>query len=393
VLGVTGELQRARVAVSVVFAVCGAGFATWAARIPAVQDQLGLSTGQLSIGLFGLAAGSVLALLASGPVITMVGSRVAALVGASVLCAGLPLVALAPSLSWFVGALVVLGAGNSLLDVSMNAHAARVEAGYGRPIFAGFHAFWNIGGLIGSGAAALAGAQRVAVEVHFSWSAALLVGLALWATTREFLRGRDQGQGEAVFALPSRALLALGVIAFCGFLAEGTVNDWSAAYLADVTGSTGAFASLGYFVFSTTMIAVRLVTDRLVVRVGVVAFTRVAAGTTLAGFALLVLVPTPAAALAAFAVIGLGVAAIVPLAWSSAGQKEPASPGRAIAAVAICGYLGFLLGPVLIGALAELIGLRWAVGAAALTIGAVYVLAPTMRVPAPAPTADFDTRG
>ena len=390
--GVSRELRRARVAVSVVFAVCGAGFATWAARIPAVQEQLGLSTGQLAVGLFGLAAGSVLALLASGPVVTVAGSRLTALVGAGVLSSGLVLVALAPGLGWFVGALVVLGAGNSLLDVAMNAHAARVEAGYRRPVFAGFHAFWNVGGLAGSGAAAIAGAQRLPVTVHFTWSAALLLGVALWATTAGFLRGRDQGQGEAAFALPSRALLALGTIAFCGFLAEGTVNDWSAAYLTDVTGSTGAFASLGYFAFSTTMIAVRLVTDRLVVLVGVVALTRVAAATTLAGFALLVLVPAPAAALAAFAVVGLGVAAIVPLAWSSAGQREPAAPGRAIAAVATCGYLGFLLGPVLIGALAEVVGLRWAIVAAAATICTVWVMAPTMRVPASTATADLDAR-
>ncbi|WP_233223522.1 hypothetical protein [Amycolatopsis sp. CA-128772] len=162
-----GELKRARLGVSVVFAVCGAAFATWLARVPAVQERLGLSTGELATGLFGLAAGSVLALLGAGALLTRIGSRAAVVLGAVVLCAGLPLVAFAWSALVFFAALVVLGVGNSVLDVAMNAHAARVEEGYGRPIFAGFHAFWNIGGLAGSGVDALMEATHVPVSVHF----------------------------------------------------------------------------------------------------------------------------------------------------------------------------------------------------------------------------------
>jgi fucose permease len=122
-----GELRRARRAVSVVFAINGAAFATWLARVPAVQARLGLDTGQLAVGLFGLAAGSVVALLAAGAVITKTGSRAGVVTGAVLLCAGLPWVAFAPNLPVFGAALVVLGVGNSILDVSMNAHAARVE--------------------------------------------------------------------------------------------------------------------------------------------------------------------------------------------------------------------------------------------------------------------------
>jgi MFS family permease len=210
------------VGVSVVFAVCGAAFATWAARVPAVQERLGLSTGQLAVGLFGLAAGSVFALLVAGPLIAKIGSRSGVVTGAVVICAGLPLVAFAPNFALFVAALVVMGIGNSLLDVSMNAHAARVEDGYGRPIFAGFHAFWNIGGLAGSGVAALSATWQVPLPIHFSCAGAVLLLLALWATTTRFLTGADRGQGEAAFALPSRALIPLGIIAFCGFVAEGT---------------------------------------------------------------------------------------------------------------------------------------------------------------------------
>ncbi|WP_245573318.1 MFS transporter [Amycolatopsis benzoatilytica] len=273
------ETRRARVAVSVVFAVCGAAFATWAARIPAAQAKLGMGPAELGIGLFGLAAGSVVALLGAGPLITKIGSRRGVECGATVLCAGLPLVAFAPDVPLFVAALVVLGVGNSLLDVSMNAHAARVEEAYGRPIFAGFHAFWNIGGLAGSGVGALMETWRVPIETHFTAVGAALLALGVLAAS-QFLRGADRGQGEAAFALPSKALIPLGVIAFCGFVAEGTVNDWSAVYLREVATASAAVASLGYFAFSITMIGIRTVADRIVERVGGVLFMRVAAAVT-----------------------------------------------------------------------------------------------------------------
>ena len=384
-----GELRRARLAVSVVFAVCGAAFGTWLARVPAVQDRLGLSTGGLATGLFGLAAGSVLMLLGAGALITRIGSRAAVLLGATVLCAALPLVAFAPSFGVFVAALVVLGVGNSLLDVAMNAHAARVEEGYvqegnGRPIFAGFHAFWNIGGLAGSGVDALMGAWHVPVTVHFTAAGAVLLVLAVGAAKTGFLRGPDRGQGEAAFALPSRALIPLGVIAFCGFVAEGAVNSWSAVYLADVTAASASLASLGYFAFSGTMVAVRLATDRIVHRVGAVRFAQVATAVAVLGFAVVLALPVPGAGIAGFAIIGIGVAGIVPIAWSAAARKQADAPGQAVAAVAACGYLGFLVEPVIVGALAGGIGLRWALGSAVVLTAAIFVLAPALRVREPA---------
>jgi len=376
--------RRARIAVSVVFLVCGAAFATWAARVPAAQERLGLTAGQLAIGLFGLAAGSVLALVGAGALVTLIGSKRTSIVGATILCAGLPAVAAAPDLALFVAALAVLGAGNSLLDVAMNAHAARVEDAYGRPIFAGFHAFWNIGGLAGSGVAAALAATDVPIGVHFPIAAAVLLGTALAALTA-FLPGPDPGAGGPAFALPSRALVPLGAIAFCGFLAEGTVNDWSAVLLATGSGASESVASLGYFAFSIAMIGVRLAADRFVSRTGAVSVTRMAATVTVAGFAIVVLAPVPVVGIVGFAVIGLGVAAIVPVAWSAAAQKEPGAPGRAIAAVATCGYLGFLVGPVLVGALASAVGLTGAIAVAGASALVVLLLAPSLRVAARLP--------
>jgi MFS family permease len=376
--------RRARIGVSIVFLVCGAAFASWAARVPAAQQRLGLTEGELAFGLFGLAAGSVLALVGAGALVTLIGSKRTSILGATVLCAGLPAVAAASDLGLFVAALAVLGAGNSLLDVGMNAHAARVEDAYGRPIFAGFHAFWNIGGLAGSGLAAASAAADVPIGVHFPIAAAVLLGAALGAPTA-FLSGADPGASGPAFSLPGRALVPLGVIAFCGFLAEGTVNDWSAVLLTTAAGASESVASLGYFAFSITMIGVRLAADRFVGRAGAVPVIRVAAAVTVVGFAIVVLAPVPAVGIAGFAVVGLGVAAIVPVAWSVAAQKEPNAPGRAIAAVATCGYLGFLVGPVLIGALASAIGLAGAVAVAGASALVVFLLAPSLRIAARLP--------
>jgi MFS family permease len=207
------------------------------------------------------------------------------------------------------------------------------------------------------------------------------------ATGAGFLRGPDRGQGGAAFALPSRALIPLGVIAFCGFVAEGAVNSWSAVYLTGVTAASPALASLGYFAFSGTMIAVRLTADRIVHRIGAVRFARIATAVAVLGFVVALAVPVPAAGILGFAVAGLGVAGIVPIAWSVASRKQPGSPGQAVAAVAACGYLGFLVEPVIVGALASGLGLRWALTSAVVVTAGIAVLAPALRVREPAGSA------
>lgn len=169
-------------------------------------------------------------------------------------------------------------------------------------------------------------------------------------------------------------MLALGVIAFCGFLLEGTINDWSALLLVG-NGADAAVASLGYFAFSLTMIVVRLVADRLSARAGAVLFVRVASMLTVLGVLVVAVVPIPLIGVLGCALVGLGVSGIVPLAWSSAGRREPEAPGQAIAAVATCGYLGFLAGPALVGAVAGAAGLPVAFGCTAVAAVAIYLFA------------------
>ena len=365
---------------SVVFAVCGGLFGTWASRVSDVAVRLGLTPGQMTVAVVGLAAGSVAMLPLAGAVITKAGSKIGALAGMTVLGGCLLAVPLAGSLWTLTAVLVGLGMGNSLLDVSMNAHAARVEQEYGRPIFAGFHAFWNVGGLAAAVASTVLASLRIGIGTHFPIAACVLVGLGFWAVTSLWLRGPDRGQGGAAFALPDRILLPLAVIAFCGFVAEGAVNDWSSVYLTSVDAADSGTAPLAYFAFSIAMTIVRLGTDKIVTRTSAVLVMRIAAITAVLGFGVLLAVTVTPAGIVGFGLVGAGVAAIVPLAWSAAGQAQPDRPGQAITAVATAGYLGFLLGPALVGGVTSVFGLRIGfLGAVALT-ALVIALAPTVRV-------------
>lgn len=343
----------------VVFFVTGVTFATWATRVPAVQNQLALSESQLAIALLGLAAGAVAGLLGAGAITVKIGSRAASITGLIVLCGSLPSLAFVPSLATLTTALFMFGAGNSVLDVAMNAQAVLVERAYGRPIFAGFHAFWSIGGLVGSALGAIVAATDIEIHVHFPMIGTAMITMGLFACWRFLHEPNDESRADLpAFTLPNRALLALGVIAFCAFIAEGTVNDWGAVYLTQIAHASQGTAALGYFVFSATMVIGRLTTDRIVEVIGPVRFILVASGISVVGLGLSLIAPSVLAGLIGFALLGLGLAGTIPITFSAAGKINPESAGTAIAAVSTLGYLGFLAGPVVIGALAELLGLR-----------------------------------
>lgn len=351
---------RARIATSIVFAANGAMFATWSARVPAVQQQLGLSPGALSTSLLGLAFGAVGALLLTGWLVARFGSTTVVRFGFVVFGVGLALPGYAPNLTTLTIVLACVGAGNSIVDVAMNTHAVRVEHAYRRPIFSGFHATWSVGGLVGAGFGALAASADITTRLHFPVAAAGLAAAGLAAAAVGFLPREPVTTAPAVLSLPGRRLLILGVALFCAFVAEGTANDWAAVYLTSSTGASPALAASAYLAFSAGMVLGRVVTDRLVMKIGRRAFLSAACVVSIAGLALAITVPTPAAATAGFVAFGLGLAGLAPVLFSAAGELAPASPGPAIAAVATLGYLGFLTGPVLIGGLAEASTLRLA---------------------------------
>ena len=367
--------RAARRAVMSVFAVNGMALGNWFPRIPAVQEDLGLGEGELGIALLGPAVGAIGAMLAVGWLIARFGSRRVTRFSAVALAASLPLPALAPNLALLTLALVVVGAGNGALDVSMNVQAVAVEKRYRRPIMTTFHGLFSAGSLVGGALAGVLAGQGVGATPHLLAVAAVLVPVALLASRWLLPAGGDAGPSGPTFARPSRALAGLGVVAFGVLLGEGAIADWSAVYLHDRVETGAGVAAAGFVVFSLTMAAGRFAGDRLTLRFGPVTMVRAGGLLAAAGLALGLLVPEPATVLIGFACVGAGLSSLFPIVLSAAGRTPGIAPGPALAAVSMVGYGAFLAGPPLIGFVAEALGLRGALGLVVLLCAAAAGLA------------------
>ena len=258
-----------RLAVLGVFFANGVVIGTWVVRIPAVQQRLGLGEGLLGVALLGAAVGALAAMPLVGALVSRFGSR--RVVGTTALLLSLSLVApaLAPNLISLVLALVMVGAANGGLDVSMNAQAVVVERGYGRPIMSSFHAAWSFGGLAGAALGGLLASVGVGPLPHFS-AVAVLSAIAFAGAYKALLPSHADAseEGAPAFARPTRALFGLGIISFCVLLGEGAMGDWSAVYLDNTLGTGPGFAAAGYAAFSVSMAFGRLFGDKLTERLG-----------------------------------------------------------------------------------------------------------------------------
>lgn len=351
--------RRARTAATAVFFVNGAVFSSLFARFPAIKADLGLSDGELGAALLFATAGLLAAQVAAGALAVRHGSRAVMRVVAPAYCAAVVLPALAPTGEAFALALLVLGATNGALDLAMNVQGAAVEARYGRPLMSSLHAAFSFGALTGAGAGALLAAADVEPAAHLA-GVAIVTAVAVIVATSAVLAPEplDERRSTPLLARPSRRLGALGALAFCVLLAEGSVADWSAIYLRESIGSSQAIAAIGLAAFSLAMGVGRLAGDGIAVAVGPSALAGSGALLAAAGLGVALAAHRPVATIAGFAAMGLGLATVFPLVVSAAASRPGVAPGPAIAAVSTTGYAGFMVGPPLIGLLAELDTLR-----------------------------------
>lgn len=343
----------ARAAVTAIFFINGAGYGNWVARIPAVRDSLGLDTQQLGLALLGVAIGSLLAMPFAGALLGRVGSRAMTTCCALAFCATVVLPALAVNLATLTLALVALGATTGTLDVSMNGAGAAVERHGGRAIMSSFHAAFSFGGLSGAALGGFLASREIAPLPHLAGIALLSFACAAVATRGLLPIEADGLSGGPAFALPTRALAALGIIGFGALLSEGAMADWSGIYLRDIRATDDATAASGFAAFSLCMAIGRLTGDWLVERFGAVPVVRGGGVVAAAGLALVLLVPSVAFALVGFAAVGIGISIIFPLVLSAAARTPNIPSGTAIAAVTTIGYLGFLAGPPVLGIVAH----------------------------------------
>ncbi|WP_225643446.1 MFS transporter [Streptomyces werraensis] len=361
------SLLGARVATYVYFVLCGTLMGAWVVHIPAVEERVGVSHATLGGLLVLLGLGAFAGMQVAGPLTDRLGTRVV-VPATAVLCgASLVLPGLARDPWTLAGALLVFGACNGGLDVSMNAHAVHVEKAYGRPVMSGFHATFSVGGvlaaLVAAGATS-AGASPV-VTMAAIGAASIVIALvsvrALMpaAPTTEKTGSEEETPSPAVGGRGSGGRVwLLAVLALMVMLCEGAANDWSALHLRDVLGASTSTAAFAYGTFAAAMTIGRLLADRVVTRFGSMAVLRHGAIMAAVGITLVALGPWMWAAFAGWALFGLGLSGTVPQLFSAAGHADPKAAGANVSRVAGLGYVGMLAGPAVIGWLTHVVALN-----------------------------------
>ncbi len=349
-----------RIAISAFFFVAGLTFATWASRIPDIKSKLLMSDAQLGLILFALPVGQMVSLPLSAALVARFGSRTLLVVGALMYPLTLVLLAISSTMWMLALALFVFGLWANLLNIAMNTQAVAVEHIYGRSIMASFHGIWSLAGFTG----ALVGMFFVSTAlnplVHFT-AITLVAGLLVWAAFRYTLPNdapQSEGKKQPLFVRPDKRILMLGLIAFCCMVCEGAMADWSGVYFQNVVHAGEYLTTVGYVAFMSTMATGRFAGDWLVTRYGVVRILQLSGILIASGLLTAVLFPTLIAATIGFLLVGFGVSSVVPVVFGLAGKSKNMTPSAALAAVSTISFLGFLIGPPLIGFIADLSTLR-----------------------------------
>ena len=394
------RLRRRRASCSLLFLTYGTILGAWTSRIPAVRHGLRLSDTSLSVALLAFAAGAVVGMQSAGRLVDHRGSRRVMIPAAGADALLLIPPAFAPDLAVLVLCLFCFGAIHGTLNVAMNAYAVEVQRDAGKPIMSSFHAVYSIGGFVGAGSGGLFARGGLGAGATFTTvcvaalvvvaRAARLAPVAEWRADLDADAAIEPaiGPGEETPFETGRPLdrrsripgtLFLGALAFCCLVGEGAAADWSAVYLRDDLGTTAGFAALAYAAFSIAMTAGRLVGDRLTAALGAVRLVRACGLVACLGLGAGLLADDPVAGVIGFGCLGAGLSCIAPQVFSTAGLRNPHRAGQAIARVASLGFLGFVVGPVLIGAISGFVGLPWALAVPVVLVLFVAAAATALR--------------
>ncbi|NUP36772.1 MAG: MFS transporter [Streptomyces sp.] len=392
-------LRRARTAVSAIFFVHGAIFASWAARVPAVQDELTLPAGVLGLVLAGPGLGALAGSQAGGLLVRRLGSRTVSALAPVVLCLPLGLVPTAHSAWSLMAVLLLLGAADGCTSVAMNAQAVSVQQRYGRAVLNSMHAIRSIGAVAGGLAGVATASLNMPLTAQFVSMAVLLAVVSAVAAcglqpdvehaTRTppsdqatAADGSVDGPAEAAGQGPKGRLTVplLALMTFLAALVEDAPASWSGVYLRHV-GADAAMAAAGYAAFSAGSVVTRLFNDWLVDRLGWVRLIRIGTLCCAAALTAALLLGQPGVTLAALVVAGAGISAVFPGAFTAAGALPDSA--RVMGHVGFAGNLGWLLVSPIIGGLSTLVGLPTALGLLAVAAAIIAGLAPVTCAVAP----------
>ncbi len=348
-----------RISVKVFFFISGFIFATWASRIPALQQKLQLNDTQFGSLLSTLPAGLMVSMPLAAYLVSKFNSRHIMLIGALLYVSLLCFVGLAAT-TWQVAIILfVFGASRNLFNISINTQSIGVQELYDKSIIASFHGIWSIAGFSGAAFASLLISLGVAPIYHFVLVGGIVLFLIVlfWGTT---LKSQSlQKNNGPVFVLPDKALLKLGIIAFCSMICEGTMSDWSGIYFSKVLHANKEMVNMGYVAYLSCMTSGRLIGDWMANKFGKKRLLIASSLLLSTGACIISIFHSIGPAILGFMICGLGVSCIVPFVFSIAGTNTSMPRSAAIAAVSTIGYFGFLIGPPFIGFLSGAIGLAY----------------------------------
>ncbi|HEY0058836.1 MAG TPA: MFS transporter [Flavisolibacter sp.] len=348
-----------RVAVSGLFFLQGLCFATWASRIPSIQQALHLSDAALGAVLFALPVGSMLSLSFSGRLVNRFGSKRIAVNALLLYSVFLILLGLSNSTVLLLISLVGFGMAGNLSNIAINTQAIGVEARYEKPIMASFHGLWSLAGFLAAGIGTYMMGNSVTPFYHF-----VLVGgfnaLGVALTVSYLLPDQTTVSTERKkFALPEKSLIILGAIGFCCMICEGAMFDWSGIYFQKVVNADKEWVGAGYTAFMCTMATGRFIADWSSARLGFKRTIQLSGLLIATGLGIAIIFPFLLSSIFGFLLVGFGVSSVVPLVYSEAGKSKTMSAGSALTAVTSISFLGFLIGPPVIGVIAGVSSLRF----------------------------------
>ena len=353
-------LKRIRWAVSMFYFGMGLCFATWASRIPDIKTTLQLSEGDLGTILFALPFGQLIIMPFSGKLVSRFGSHRMLVFSLLFYVFSLTNIGLANNAWQLSAALFVFGIFGNLSNIAVNTQGVYTEVLFKKTIMSSFHGMWSFAGFMG----ALVGLVMLAFEltpyIHF-----LIVGgvvLLMMAFNFQFLikaKETIKVKKKKMFSKPDSALIWLGIIGFCSMASEGVMFDWSGVYFKDVVKAPGPLVILGYISFMIMMAGGRFLGDGLIRKFGRKNVLKISGFMISIGLFTAVFFPFIVPSTLAFMLVGLGVSTIVPTVYSLAGKNPNVSPSIALTTVSSVSFLGFLLGPPIIGYIAELSNLRF----------------------------------
>jgi MFS family permease len=377
-------LRRQRLVVSWYFALAGFVLALWGADLPSVQHRLHLGVGALSVGLLCTALGMTVGLQAAGRLGDRIGAHRLMRPAALALAATLLGLGLAREFTAFFVGCALLGLSHGALDVSMNITATRCQRAYRRPIMQSIHGVYSLGALAGALAAAATARLGLGPRATFAGGAAAAAAALFLLPAATAVGGQSQPEPTAAnrpvrAARPPRVIVILCAVAASSLLGEGAAADWAAVQLHLTLHASTALSAAAYACYSAAMALSRFTGDRLARALGPVAQVRAGGLLAAAGLATGLLVPSPGFALAGWALFGAGLAAVVPCAVTAAASVRPERSGQDVALVSTAGYLGMVVGPAAIGAIASTTNLTTALVLPAALALAVSAAAGSVR--------------